>query len=67
MKGNITDQLFHNRGNPKSCERSIINIVDKSSNIRNMTIELKPYCTDIPSEFEERFVKVRDKTKIGIR
>ena len=55
------DQLIYNQGNPKSHWMAINNILGRSSDMKNMTIDLIPYCQDVPNRFNEHFLKAGEQ------
>ena len=51
------DKLISSQGNPKSHWKAINNILGRSSDMKNTTVELTPQCHDIPNKFNDHFLK----------
>ena len=58
------DQLVNNSGNPKSHWKTINNLLGRSGGVKKQSIELKPFCDDIPNKLNEHFLQVGSQNHI---
>lgn len=60
------DQLKHNQGNPKAQWKSINNMLGRTEGTKQQSVELKPFCADIPNKFNDNFLRVGGQTQDNV-